>query len=424
MSQYPNNRNGIPWWLVIVAFVFMWPAGVVLLIAKLSQENGGSARRGDSYDRFAQEVHRGAQEFRQAASDAAQTAREAAQRMRDSAQAAQSRQSSRPQTAGESGAAKRTKYSAPQKDVGGDSATQAGKATRNWGKVKNGFVFRLVGGILAASCAFSTLMVLADGLASGMGFGSVALEALPVFICTGVGAGLFTFGQFQKSRSKRFKRYLNLIGNQDRVSISDLAAAFPARRSAVIAALEDMIEDGILGERAWIDYQHDELVMDGTGVGERRARTATETEAEEEHALLRQIRQVNAAIADPEMTRKIDRIAEITERILEFQQEHPEKAGELRKFLNYYLPTTLKILSTYAQLERQGIEGENIAATKKRIEGMMDMVVEGFERQLDKLFAGDMMDIAADITVMERMMQGDGLFGQDDITGGAGMGGH
>ena len=53
---------------------------------------------------------------------------------------------------------------------------------------------------------------------------------------------------------------------------------------------------------------------------------------------------------------------------------------------------------------------------------MMDMVVEGFERQLDKLFAGDMMDIAADITVMEQMMQGDGLFDGDD--GDMGLGGH
>ena len=104
------------------------------------------------------------------------------------------------------------------------------------------------------------------------------------------------------------------------------------------------------------------------------------------------------------------------------QKEHPDKAGGLRKFLNYYLPTTLKILNSYAELEKQGVEGENIAATKKRIENMMDMVVEGFERQLDKLFAGDMMDIAADITVMEQMMQGDGLFDGDD--GDMGLGGH
>ena len=216
---------------------------------------------------------------------------------------------------------------------------------------------------------------------------------------------------------------------RDRVSISALAAAYPAKRDACCTTLENMIEDGILGEGAYLDYGRDMLVLDGSGVRpqpeeqtKKKKKTAPETDLGEENALLRQIREVNDAIENPEMSRKIDRIGEITERILEFQKEHPDKAGGLRKFLNYYLPTTLKILNSYAELEKQGVEGENIAATKKRIENMMDMVVEGFERQLDKLFAGDMMDIAADITVMEQMMQGDGLFDGDD--GDMGLGGH
>ena len=60
--------------------------------------------------------------------------------------------------------------------------------------------------------------------------------------------------------------------------------------------------------------------------------------------------------------------------------------------MNYYLPTTLKILKAYARMEEQGIEGENIRSAKARIEGMMDKVVDGFEAQLDKLFQDDAMD--------------------------------
>ena len=180
-------------------------------------------------------------------------------------------------------------------------------------------------------------------------------------------------------------------------------------------------DDGIFGDQAYIDYSRGLLVLDGSGVKERAKPEPAPEALSEDAALLRQIRTVNDHIAHPEMSRKIDRIEEITGRILEFQKEHPEKAAELRKFLNYYLPTTLKILNSYAELEKQGITGENIDATKERIEGMMDMVVEGFERQLDKLFAGDMMDIAADITVMEQMMEGDGLFEKDDEMQ---MGGH
>ena len=86
--------------------------------------------------------------------------------------------------------------------------------------------------------------------------------------------------------------------------------------------------------------------------------------------------------------------------------------------MGYYLPTTLKILRAYAQMEAQGIEGENIKAAKSRIEGMMDKVVDGFEKQLDRLFQDDAMDIATDVEVLERMLDKDGLGGQGMTLGG------
>ena len=116
------------------------------------------------------------------------------------------------------------------------------------------------------------------------------------------------------------------------------------------------------------------------------------------------------------MSAKIDRIEEITGKILKYQKEHPNKEGQLRSFLNYYLPTTLKILRAYAQLDAQGIEGENISAAKKRIEDMMDQVVYGFERQLDKLFQDDAMDITSDVEVLENMLRKDGLSDEGGIT--------
>ena len=109
------------------------------------------------------------------------------------------------------------------------------------------------------------------------------------------------------------------------------------------------------------------------------------------------------------MSAKIDRIEEITGKILAYQKQHPDRSGQLRSFLNYYLPTTLKILRAYAQLDAQGVEGENISATKARIEGMMDQVVAGFEKQLDKLFRDDAMDISSDVQVLENMLKKDGL---------------
>ena len=104
------------------------------------------------------------------------------------------------------------------------------------------------------------------------------------------------------------------------------------------------------------------------------------------------------------MSRKIRRIEECTEHILEYQKKHPDRASELHTFLDYYLPTTMKLLHAYAELEEQGVAGDNISTTKARIESTMDSVVQGFEAQLDKLFEGSMLDISADSNGAKTLM--------------------
>ena len=81
----------------------------------------------------------------------------------------------------------------------------------------------------------------------------------------------------------------------------------------------------------------------------------------------------------------------------------------MRKFMDYYLPTSLKLLNTYAELDRQGIEGENITESKRRTEQTMDTLVDAFENQLDRLFASDALDVSTDIDVMQNMLRADGL---------------
>lgn len=403
-SMTPKKKNGnggsIPWWVIVLCFVMgLWPVGVILIIIRASQEDGSSGKSTEYARRAAKEVRSVADEVRRGVKSG-QSAYATGQ---DAVTATKS---------------KSGKTAAVNTGGSRNSNVAAGRLKR----LKSGSWMSIVGAILAICCGIATASAVADGIGY-LSYEPMWLleDALVPFIFTGIGAGLFTCGRLKKRKNRRFRRYINLIADQRQVSISTLAAALPAEPDKVTATLQDMIDDGIFGDQAYIDYSRGLLVLDGSGVKERAKPEPAPEALSEDAALLRQIRTVNDHIAHPEMSRKIDRIEEITGRILEFQKEHPEKAAELRKFLNYYLPTTLKILNSYAELEKQGITGENIDATKERIEGMMDMVVEGFERQLDKLFAGDMMDIAADITVMEQMMEGDGLFEKDDEMQ---MGGH
>ena len=81
-------------------------------------------------------------------------------------------------------------------------------------------------------------------------------------------------------------------------------------------------------------------------------------------------------------------------------------------FTAYYLPQTLKITETYARMEAQGIEGENIALAKQKITDALDKLAAGYRQQLDQLFESDVVDITADIAVMEQMLARDGLAGE------------
>ena len=130
---------------------------------------------------------------------------------------------------------------------------------------------------------------------------------------------------------------------------------------------------------------------------------------------LDELYQLNEQIEDAAVSERIDRIGTLTAGIFRAVIEKPEREQDVRKFMNYYLPTTLKLLKSYDMLENQSFQGENIVASRKKIESVLDMLIEAFEKQLDRLFRDDALDIATDIDVLETMMAGDGLSGKGQL---------
>ena len=122
-----------------------------------------------------------------------------------------------------------------------------------------------------------------------------------------------------------------------------------------------------------------------------------------------EMKRLNEAIKDEKISRQIDRLEEISGKIFDCVKANPEKLPQIRKFMNYYLPTTLKLLNAYDRMGSQGVSGENISGTMERVENMMGTIVTAFERQLDSLFGDQALDISTDITVLENMMAREGL---------------
>ena len=241
-------------------------------------------------------------------------------------------------------------------------------------------------------------------------------EIIPLLCFTAVGLGILGAGLRKRRTVHRFRSYLAMIGQRKVITISALSSATGSSPAKVRDDLEDMLDDGFF-PNGFLDYGGDRLVLDGEGLEETPpAPEPQPAPQEEENAILAEIRAVNDAVANQKVSAQIDRIGVITAKILDYQKSRPEKSPQLHSFLSYYLPTTLKILRAYGQLEAQEVSGENITAAMERIEGMLDKVVEGFEKQLDLRFQGDAMDITADVAVLERMLAKDGLSDQDGLT--------
>lgn len=125
-----------------------------------------------------------------------------------------------------------------------------------------------------------------------------------------------------------------------------------------------------------------------------------------------ELKRLDENIADPGISADIVRLEQVSQKIFEHVREHPEKLPQIRKFMDYYLPTTLKLLNAYDRAAGTGVSGENIDTLLRKVEGMMRTIVSAFEKQLDSLFGSDSLDISADITVLENMMAMEGLTGE------------
>ena len=130
---------------------------------------------------------------------------------------------------------------------------------------------------------------------------------------------------------------------------------------------------------------------------------------------VKRIQEINDDIPDYKISAQLKQIEILTASVIDQVEKKEDKLKQVRQFMNYYLPTTIKLLEQYVQLQNVGLKGENISSAMTRIEEMLDKVIVAFQKQLDSLFERDVVDITADIQVMEQMMASQGLTNNKDF---------
>lgn len=285
---------------------------------------------------------------------------------------------------------------------------------------KTARILVIVGAAITAIFGISLVTMLGEVIAYGW-YSYMMEELFPMCGFFAGGVAMLVAGQRMKRRSARVARYLAVMGERGYISVEELCTVTGKSRKKIESDLDYMVEKGLLGTGAYLDSGRGIFFRSANAFADYANATAkkenvTPKEANEGYAgALRAIRSANDRIADAVLSEKIDHLETVAGKIFREVEQHPEKQQQAATFLNYYLPTTLKLLDSYAKFEEAGIEGENLSRAQERIEETMDALIKGFDKQLDDLYRNEAMDIDSDIRVMENMLRRDTASVEDDF---------
>lgn len=308
----------------------------------------------------------------------------------------------------------------------------------------SGVLFTVFGSIGTAGFGIPFWILLMMDMAGALPFTASMVNVMMFFPFTVVSAAMLWGGIRKLKFNGRFNRYLQAFGGKAYCSIRDLAIAVGKKEGLVLKDIRKAARRGLL-RQAHLDDKKTCLILT-----DEMYKTYTETqlnakklELEEKHQIqkeeeaasqkkqlsaeeaavqsvieeggkyIRQLKEANDAIESPEVSEKLNRLETIITKIFGHIQKNPGALPETRKFIEYYMPTTLKLVNAYREFDAQPIQGENILKSKKEIESTLDTINEAFVNLFDSLFEDVAMDISTDISVLQTMLAQEGLTGRD-----------
>lgn len=247
-------------------------------------------------------------------------------------------------------------------------------------------------------------------------------------------ASLITGINFRK-RVKRFKKYVRFIDDNSYFLIKDLAKFAKEKESFVVKDLSKMIDLGMfleghiddektyfmLSDEVYDDYLNLKKQQIEKEVNNKKLNKEIYNSQKEEiesiiekgRNYIEEIKNIRRELYREEIAIKLEKLVNISNEILCHIEKNPKKIEEVNKFINHYLPITIKLINSYKELNNQSVQGNNIEYAKNEIEKSIDLINKAFENLLDDLFEDVVLDISTDISVLETLFKQEGLTEDD-----------
>ncbi|CEN83405.1 5-bromo-4-chloroindolyl phosphate hydrolysis family protein [Paraclostridium sordellii] len=268
-------------------------------------------------------------------------------------------------------------------------------------------------------------------------FGMIGSNVLFVsaFLLLVVSVGLLLRGITLRKRVKRFKKYVRFIDDNNYFLINDLAKFAREKESFVVKDLSKMIDlgmflEGHIDEEKTYFMLNDEVYNDYLNLKNQQIAKEIDNEKLNEEIenlekdeiestikigrnYIEQIKNIKNELYKEEIAVKLDKLGNISNQILVQVEKNPNKIQEVNKFINHYLPITIKLINSYKDINNQVVQGENIENAKIEIEKSIDLINSAFENLLDDLFEDVVLDISTDISVLKTLFKQEGLTEDD-----------
>ncbi|MDY2632814.1 MAG: 5-bromo-4-chloroindolyl phosphate hydrolysis family protein [Clostridium sp.] len=252
----------------------------------------------------------------------------------------------------------------------------------------------------------------------------------------GVSLVLLYRGINLRKRVRRFKKYVRFIDDNSYCLIKDLARFSKEKEDFVIKDLNKMIKLGMfieghiddennyfmLNDDVYNDYLNLKKQQMAKAELEKKENINQDINEEQEELnsilemgrkYIEQIKVVRNDLYKEEIAIKLDKLQGISSQIVDYVEKNPKKIQEVNKFINHYLPITLKLINSYKELTKQTVQGDNIKNAKIEIEKSIDIINNAFENLLDDLYEDIVLDISTDISVLKTLFHQEGLTEED-----------
>jgi len=231
---------------------------------------------------------------------------------------------------------------------------------------------------------------------------TISTSAAIIFICIIISGFIIWKGFRNYKLASRYRRIFKAIGNDTSIKLSALEQKLGWDKNKIKKAIKQQISLGYW-VNPYIDDVNEIFILRYNPV---QLKTDSENKAindilNKANNYIYDMSSRSRAITDEDLCNQVNILIDIANQVYDFVEKEHEKARLVRQFTNYFLPTTVELLTSYLEIQNQTVKTDSMIESMEKIKDMMKIIETAFKKQLDTVYSDKALDVSIEIDVMK-----------------------